>query len=42
MSAFLNGRVTYELIAGFWPTADTDPSARPFGNGVVLHRCRRP
>lgn len=25
MGAFLNGRVTYELMAGFWPTADTDP-----------------
>ena len=30
MGAFLNGRVTYELMAGFWPTADTDPaSTRP-------------
>jgi dihydrofolate reductase len=27
MSAFLDGRVTYELMAGFWPTADTDPSS---------------
>src|SRR5437879_3675931 len=27
MGAFLNGRVTYELMAGYWPTADTDPSA---------------
>ncbi|MEU8591584.1 dihydrofolate reductase family protein [Streptomyces sp. NPDC048664] len=25
MGAFLNGRVTYELMAGFWPTADADP-----------------
>jgi dihydrofolate reductase len=25
MSAFLEGRVTYELMAGFWPTADADP-----------------
>src|ERR1700716_3281103 len=25
MGAFLDGRVTYELMAGFWPTADTDP-----------------
>jgi dihydrofolate reductase len=27
MSAFLNGRVTWELMARFWPTADTDPSS---------------
>jgi dihydrofolate reductase len=27
MSAFLDGRVTYELMAGFWPTADADPSS---------------
>ena len=27
MGAFLNGRVTYDLMAGFWPTADTDPSS---------------
>ena len=27
MGAFLDGRVTYELMAGFWPTADKDPSA---------------
>lgn len=26
MGAFLNGRVTYELMAGFWPTADSDPA----------------
>jgi dihydrofolate reductase len=25
--AFLDGRVTYELMAGFWPTADQAPSA---------------
>jgi len=25
--AFLSGRVTYELMAGFWPTADADPSS---------------
>ena len=29
MGAFLNGRVTYELMAGFWPTADRDPSSGP-------------
>ncbi len=27
MSAFLDGRVTHELMAGYWPTADQDPSA---------------
>jgi dihydrofolate reductase len=27
MGAFLNGRVIYELMAGFWPTADTDPAS---------------
>jgi dihydrofolate reductase len=27
MGAFLNGRVTYELMARFWPTADTDPAS---------------
>ncbi|MPZ27252.1 MAG: dihydrofolate reductase [Micromonosporaceae bacterium] len=31
MGAFLSGRVTYELMAGFWPTADQDPaSTGPF------------
>ena len=24
---FLYGRVNYELMAGFWPTADADPSS---------------
>jgi dihydrofolate reductase len=27
MGAFLNGRVTHELMAQFWPTADADPSS---------------
>jgi dihydrofolate reductase len=27
MGAFLDGRVTHELMAGFWPRADTDPSS---------------
>ena len=26
MGGFLDGRVTYELMAGFWPTADEDPT----------------
>jgi dihydrofolate reductase len=26
MGAFLSGRVTYELMADFWPTADADPA----------------
>ncbi|MFC9944788.1 dihydrofolate reductase family protein [Streptomyces pratensis] len=29
MSAFLDGRVSYELMAEFWPTADSDPSSTP-------------
>ena len=28
-TAFLEGRVTWELMAGFWPTADADPDAPP-------------
>jgi len=27
--AFLEGRVTHELMAGFWPTADADPASSP-------------
>ena len=27
---FLSGRVTYEFMAGFWPTADADPASTPF------------
>lgn len=26
MGAFIHGRVTYELMADFWPTADADPA----------------
>lgn len=29
MSAFLEGRVTYELMEEFWPTADQDPESTP-------------
>jgi dihydrofolate reductase len=29
MGAFLDGRVTYELMAEFWPTADEDPEEAP-------------
>ena len=29
MGAFLDGRVTWELMAGFWPTADRDPASTP-------------
>jgi dihydrofolate reductase len=29
MDAFIDGRVTYELMAGYWPTADADPDAPP-------------
>ncbi|MDH6108785.1 dihydrofolate reductase [Kitasatospora sp. MAP12-15] len=27
MGAFLSGRVTHQLMADFWPTADSDPTA---------------
>jgi len=27
LGGFLDGRVTHELMAGFWPTADADPEA---------------
>ncbi|WP_250297756.1 MULTISPECIES: dihydrofolate reductase family protein [unclassified Streptomyces] len=27
MGGFLHGRVTHELMAGFWPTADADPAS---------------
>ena len=27
MSVFIEGRVNYELMEGFWPTADSDPQA---------------
>ena len=27
--AFVSGRVTYELMASYWPTADADPDAEP-------------
>jgi len=30
MGAFLSGRVAYELMAAYWPTADADPAATPF------------
>jgi dihydrofolate reductase len=29
MGAFLHGRTMYELMAGFWPTADADPASSP-------------
>jgi dihydrofolate reductase len=29
MSAFLDGRVSYEGMAEFWPTADQDPASTP-------------
>jgi dihydrofolate reductase len=29
MGAFLDGRVTYEMMAEFWPTADADPQSTP-------------
>lgn len=39
MGAFLGGRVTYELMAGFWPTADADPSStRPVVEFATIWR----
>lgn len=29
MGAFLDGRITYELMAGYWPTADRNPASTP-------------
>jgi dihydrofolate reductase len=29
MSAFLDGRVSYELMSEYWPTADQDPASSP-------------
>ncbi|QDY90955.1 dihydrofolate reductase [Arthrobacter sp. UKPF54-2] len=29
MGAFLDGRITFELMAGYWPTADRDPASTP-------------
>src|SRR6266550_1491075 len=29
MSVFLGGRVTYEMMAEFWPTVDQDPGSTP-------------
>ncbi|MCF6521738.1 dihydrofolate reductase family protein [Streptomyces sp. JJ36] len=29
MGGILSGRVTHELMAGFWPTADSDPESTP-------------
>ncbi|MYS81350.1 dihydrofolate reductase family protein [Embleya scabrispora] len=29
MGAFLSGRVTHQLMADFWPTADADPASTP-------------
>src|SRR3954451_17053264 len=29
MAAFVDGRVTHELMTAYWPTADADPGASP-------------
>ncbi len=43
MGGFLSGRVTYELMAGFWPTADEDPaSTKPlYVHPVLIGRGKR-
>lgn len=41
MGAFLMGRVTYELMAGFWPTADT-AAPRAYSGSVPERRSRDP
>ncbi|WP_371478251.1 dihydrofolate reductase family protein [Kitasatospora sp. NBC_00315] len=39
MGAFLEGRVTHELMAAFWPTADADPTApEPVAEFAALWR----
>jgi dihydrofolate reductase len=39
MSAFLDGRVSYELMASFWPTADADPGAsKPVAEFAAIWR----
>ncbi len=39
MGAFMNGRVAYELMAGFWPTADEDPaSSKPVAEYAEIWR----
>lgn len=39
MGAFLDGRVTYELMAGYWPSADADPlSAEPVAEFARIWR----
>jgi dihydrofolate reductase len=39
MGAFIDGRVTYELMADFWPTADADPcSAGPMAEFARIWR----
>ncbi len=39
MGAFLNGRVTHEMMAAFWPTADADPdSTGPMAEFAAIWR----
>jgi dihydrofolate reductase len=39
MGAFLDGRVTYEMMAAYWPTADRDPAAsRPVADFAAIWR----
>ncbi|CAM5243797.1 Dihydrofolate reductase OS=Streptomyces alboniger OX=132473 GN=CP975_32185 PE=4 SV=1 [Streptomyces alboniger] len=39
MGAFLDGRVTWELMAEYWPTADQDPSSEAEAEFAGIWRC---
>lgn len=39
MSAFMSGRITHELMAGYWPTADQDPGlSAPMADFAAIWR----
>lgn len=41
MSAFLDGRVTHELMLSVWPTADADPDCSEWTAEFAVIRYRR-